>query len=268
VLSSVKKVGVVPKVERKIRKRKVDEAAMQMDTEKKKEEKPPVKYVGETSRSGYERIREHFKDFNNLSSQSHMLKHFIETHKDMKMEDMRFGIKVLKTYTSAFERQIGESVWINHYLTQGITLMNSKNEYNRCIIPRLAIDIDKDEEIAEFEESEKEKEVKREIQRMKEKLRYDKQLQKAKRRKVIDNKSKKEEKENEREANVLTKGSQKVDRKIMGREERVLLVMKKKERLLKSIKKQSTETLERKLRGIFGREKDRVNEKRKRMEYI
>ena len=85
VLSSVKKVGVVPKVERKIRKRKADEAALQIDTEIKKEEKPPVKYVGETSRSGYERINEHFKDFKNLSSQSHMLKHFIETHKNMKI---------------------------------------------------------------------------------------------------------------------------------------------------------------------------------------
>ena len=94
---------------------------------------------------------------------------------------MRFGVKVLRTYTSAFERQIGESVWINNYLKEGVVLMNSKNEYNRCIVPRLTIDLDKDEELIEFEESEREKEIKRDIHRMKEAMRYEKQQQKSKR---------------------------------------------------------------------------------------
>ena len=62
--------------------------------------------------------------------------------------------------------------------------MNSKNEYNRCIIPRLEIDLGKDEAIVEYEENEREKEVKREIQKMKEKLRYDKQVQREKRRRL------------------------------------------------------------------------------------
>ena len=75
-------VGVVP--EGICRKRKASEAAE--DEKKKESEKPPVKYVGETSRSGYERIKEHYKDLENLSAQSHMLKHYIEKHKDIKIE--------------------------------------------------------------------------------------------------------------------------------------------------------------------------------------
>ena len=70
---------------------------------------------------------------------------------------MKFGVKVLTSYYSAFERQIGESVWINHYLNKGIILINSKNEYNRCIIPRLKVDLDKDEAVLDYEENQKEK---------------------------------------------------------------------------------------------------------------
>ena len=110
VLSRVMNDGVVPN-ECQIRKRKADDVAMQEeDNDKEEKKQPPVKYIGETSRSGYERLREHFRDFKNLSSKSHMLKHYIEKHRNIKMEEMRFGIKVLKSYTSAFERQIGESV--------------------------------------------------------------------------------------------------------------------------------------------------------------
>ena len=88
-----------------------------------------------------------------------MLKHYIEKHSDIEKKDMRFSIKVLKNYRSAFERQIGESVFINYNLRSGTVMMNSKNEYNRCIIPRLGINLDKDEWIEEYEENEKEKET-------------------------------------------------------------------------------------------------------------
>ena len=147
-------VGVFP--EGICRKRKASEAAE--DEKKKESEKPPVKYVGETSRSGYERIKEHYKDLENLSAQSHMLKHYIEKHKDIKIEEMKFRVKILKSYTSAFERQIAESVWIDNYLKQRVILINSKNEYNRCIIPRLGIDLNKDEMIQGNRERERSKE--------------------------------------------------------------------------------------------------------------
>ena len=38
--------------------------------------------------------------------------------------------RVVKTYRSSFEREIGESIWINRALKEGVNLLNSKNEYN------------------------------------------------------------------------------------------------------------------------------------------
>ena len=46
--------------------------------------------------------------------------------------------------------------------------MNSKNENDRISIPRLKIDLDKNETIEEYKENEKERKIKREIHRMKE----------------------------------------------------------------------------------------------------
>ena len=103
-----------------------------------------------------------------------MIKHYVEKHRDLKKEEMRFSVRVLRTFRSAFERQIGESVFINYNLRNGTTMLNSKNEYNCCIIPRLGLNFDRDEMIEEYEENEKEKEIKREIQKMKENMRYQK----------------------------------------------------------------------------------------------
>ena len=71
------------------RKRKVSEA---------QEEKPPVKYIGVTSRSGYERLKEHYKDFDNLSIKSHMLKHYVERHSDIQKKEMTLSIKALRSF--------------------------------------------------------------------------------------------------------------------------------------------------------------------------
>ena len=127
-------------------KRKANEVFIEKDERKR----APVKYIGETSRSGYERLKEHFRDLDNISVKSHMLKHYFEKHKDIEMKDMRFDVRVLRSYHSAFERQIGESVYINHNLKKGTVMMNKENEYNRCIIPRLGFGLDKDEAIAEY----------------------------------------------------------------------------------------------------------------------
>ena len=45
------------------KKRKVSEALIDTESEKTKDAKNIVKYIGETSRSSYERLREHYKDF-------------------------------------------------------------------------------------------------------------------------------------------------------------------------------------------------------------
>ena len=81
--------------------------ATEVTEEPNEKRRAPARYIGETSRSSYERLKEHYKDLENISVKSHMLKHYIEEHEDIKVEEMRFGAKVIRTYQSAFERQIG-----------------------------------------------------------------------------------------------------------------------------------------------------------------
>ena len=69
-----------------------------------------VKYIGETSRSCFERANEHWQQLENLNVKSHMLKHYAESHQGIELKDMKFEMRVIKTYKTSFERQIGESV--------------------------------------------------------------------------------------------------------------------------------------------------------------
>ena len=114
-------------------------------------------------------MREHVRDFNNLSKKSHILKHYLECHKDVTMEKMEMSVRIVRRHKTSFERQIGESVEINHNLGLGTRLLNSKNEYNRCTIPRLKI-ADRDEVLEEIEEQQRERKLKKEIDQSKERL--------------------------------------------------------------------------------------------------
>ena len=69
----------------------------------------------------------------------------MESHRDIKMEDLEMRMRVIKKYKTSFERQIGESIWIYHNLKEGTLLLNSNNEYNRCSIPRLGINLTKED---------------------------------------------------------------------------------------------------------------------------
>ena len=93
------------------------------------------KYIGETSRSCYERAMEHQLSFQSLSTSSYMLKHFIDKHEGEKLDEKRFGIKIVRNTKTSFERQILESVILQE--NKKHHLLNSKSEYNRCAIPRL-----------------------------------------------------------------------------------------------------------------------------------
>ena len=81
-------------------------------------------------------------------------------------------MKIIQRYKSAFERQIGESVHINSNLRKGVNLLNSKNEYNRCSIPRLGISNDSHDELVErYREEKEEKEINERIAKLVSKLR-------------------------------------------------------------------------------------------------
>ena len=64
------------------------------------------KYLGESSRSSFERGFEHMNDKNQLNVKSNMLKHCIEMHPKEKADEIDFGMRVINYCRSSFERQI------------------------------------------------------------------------------------------------------------------------------------------------------------------
>ena len=103
--------------------------------ETKKDEILKFKYIGESSRSAFERGVEYFKDLKYARPKSHMLKHCVIHHPDLDPRKVEFRMKILSSHSSAFERQITEAVLINR--NSGVRSMNSKLEYNRCSIPTM-----------------------------------------------------------------------------------------------------------------------------------
>ena len=102
------------------------------------------KYIGETSRSGYERGWEHWHDLQELSSRSHMLKHAVNFHQGEDFNKIKFGMKVLAHTRTSFERQIKEAVLIQQERGKH-TIMNSKSEYNRSALPRIVTQLGEQE---------------------------------------------------------------------------------------------------------------------------
>jgi hypothetical protein len=108
---------------------------------KGEEDKKKVKlhtYIGETAKSAHERGREHVYDMTNLSLTSHMLKHVVDMHEGEQMREVDFRMKELRFHRSSFERQVGEAVSIQTIRIAN-NLLNSKSEFNRSAVPRLAL---------------------------------------------------------------------------------------------------------------------------------
>ena len=102
-----------------------------------------------------------------------MFKHISTHHREMKIADGKFGMRVVRTTQSALERQIYESVRIQEEKKKHF-LMNSRSEYNRCTIPRLVAQMgDRDYEIEKQKEKRIDKEneelIRKEIARRKRK---------------------------------------------------------------------------------------------------
>ena len=109
-------------------------------------------YFGESARTGFERGLEHERDFHNMKEDSHMAKHWLDVHQGEEQPD--FSMKIIRSHSSAFVRQIHEAVLIE--MNMG-TVLNSKGEYNRCQLPRLGVkmgvrDVAEKEEMEEMTE--------------------------------------------------------------------------------------------------------------------
>ena len=149
------------------------------------------KYVGESSRSMYERSLEHLRDLAELKPESHMLKHYFEHHQEEEIGKMKFGARIVKAARTAFNRQVCESVQIQESANKH-DILNSKSEYNRCALPRLTTKlgdttVDNLEKMKK-EAIEKEKELMKKIREEKElmkKIRDLKVAQSAERREQV-----------------------------------------------------------------------------------
>ena len=66
-----------------------------------------------------------------------MLRHLLMVHEEEEenWNTIEFGMNILKSTRTAFERQIIESVLVQQSRKNNI--MNNKAEYNRCALPRL-----------------------------------------------------------------------------------------------------------------------------------
>ena len=116
-----------------------------------KEKGKDVNYYGESARTAYERGKEHHNDYQALSDDSHMAKHHVIEHPD-KEGKLKFAMKVLKCYRTAFARQVHEAVVIQLNEKNGI--MNSKGEFNRCKLPRLSVMMGRKEILEKIETQE------------------------------------------------------------------------------------------------------------------
>ena len=105
-------------------------------------------YVGETSRSVYERAGEHARDAREGKPDSHRVKHWQLAHMDLP-EPPTFRVKVVGQFQDALSRQIAESVRIDIRGDEGL---NSRTEYSRCRHPRLRIGTSESGKIMEKEE--------------------------------------------------------------------------------------------------------------------
>jgi hypothetical protein len=94
----------------------------------------PSIYVGESSRSLFERSKEHWSDFRRRTTDSHILKHWNNYHGAE--GSPKFKFKPVRFFRDALSRQVAEAIRIQ---MRGVTL-NSKGSYNRCSIARLVLE--------------------------------------------------------------------------------------------------------------------------------
>ena len=93
-------------------------------------------YVGEMARTTFERGLENERDRVTEKEASHMHQHIQDEHAEDPGQ-VAFAMNVIRSHKSAINRQINEAVLIANYGEKN--LLNSKFEYNRCILPSITI---------------------------------------------------------------------------------------------------------------------------------
>ena len=109
-------------------------------------------YVGETSRSIFERSIEHLKAGRDRKEESFVAKHWQESH-PQREEAPEFRFKIVKSFRDPLTRQVSESIRID--LRRGV--LNSKTMYSRNSLSRLTLEKTDWEKKKEEKEKEAEK---------------------------------------------------------------------------------------------------------------
>ena len=112
--------------------------SVKLDKEDDREEQARGLYIGESSRSMFERAKEHVRDRDGREEDSHQVKHWLIDHGDL-ASPPPFKFKILASFQDPLTRQIAESVRIEG---AGEGILNSRSEYSRCRVPRLRLDME------------------------------------------------------------------------------------------------------------------------------
>ena len=134
-------------------------------------------YYGQSSRSLHERIQEHIRDADNFDPGSHIIKHWMINHAELKHRPT-FRLKIFKKFKDCLSRQVAEAIKI---LTTKDSVLNSKNEYLNNCLPRIVVDESRLERL--MREQREEENEKDELNRL-ENFRLEKQSQKRSSRKA------------------------------------------------------------------------------------
>ena len=126
---------------------------MKRKRENKVDDDQKYRYIGESSRSIFERGKEHKSDLKYRRTRSHMLRHCEEIHTNENPDEIEFGMRLISSSRTAFERQLKEAVYIE--MLSGPYLMNSRLEYSRCNIPKMIMKLGEKEVTDHFKEKEK-----------------------------------------------------------------------------------------------------------------
>ena len=97
-------------------------------------------YHGQTSRSAYQRGKEHMDGYRLAKQDNPMYKHRMTEHGHLnKHKKVEFEIKVVSAHRTAISRQVAEAASIINNKDEFV--MNSKSEYNGVKIPRLVVEV-------------------------------------------------------------------------------------------------------------------------------
>ena len=92
-------------------------------------------YIGESSRSAYERSSEHLDGYKSRNTDNHMWRHAQSEHEGNMNLEWKFT--VIRVFQKALARQLNEAVRVK--LKGEDNVLNEKGVYNRCAVPELAV---------------------------------------------------------------------------------------------------------------------------------